>query len=38
MFGMKKAVPQAVTNGRFEMERDGHVAYLEYSLAGKFSR
>jgi predicted GNAT family acetyltransferase len=34
MFGMKKSAPQSVTNGRFELERDGHVAYLEYSLAG----
>ncbi len=34
MFGKRKPEPQAVTNGRFEMERDGHVAYLEYSLAG----
>jgi uncharacterized protein len=27
--------PQKVTMGRFEMEQDGKVAYLEYSLAGK---
>lgn len=25
---------QPVTRGRFELERDGHVAYLEYNLAG----
>lgn len=25
---------QEVTRGRFELERDGHVAYLEYALAG----
>ncbi len=24
-----------VVNGRFEIERDGHIAYLEYNLAGK---
>ncbi|HKD82360.1 MAG TPA: GNAT family N-acetyltransferase [Candidatus Angelobacter sp.] len=35
MFGRSKSSPQQVTNGRFEMERDGHVAYLEYNLAGK---
>lgn len=26
--------PQLVTTGRFELERDGQVAYLEYTLAG----
>jgi uncharacterized protein len=26
---------QQVTNGRFEIEQDGHVGYLEYNLAGK---
>ena len=26
--------PQKVTTGRFEIERDGAVAYLEYSLSG----
>ena len=26
---------EPVTNGRFEIEQDGHVAYLEYNLAGK---
>ena len=25
---------QLVTNGRFELERDGQVAYLQYTLAG----
>jgi predicted GNAT family acetyltransferase len=35
MFGRKKQSPQQVTNGRFEMERDGNVAYLEYNLAGR---
>jgi uncharacterized protein len=34
-FGKPKPVPQLVSNGRFELERDGHVAYLEYNLAGK---
>jgi predicted GNAT family acetyltransferase len=33
MFGRNKQ-PQQVTSGRFELERDGHVAYLEYTLAG----
>ncbi len=31
MFGSKKQ-PQQVTSGRFELERDGHIAYLEYTL------
>jgi predicted GNAT family acetyltransferase len=35
MFGRNKPSPQQVTNGRLEIERDGHVAYLEYTLAGK---
>jgi predicted GNAT family acetyltransferase len=35
MFGRKKPSPQQATSGRFEIERDGHVAYLEYTLAGK---
>lgn len=34
-FGRPKPSPQLVSNGRFELERDGHVAYLEYNLAGK---
>jgi uncharacterized protein len=34
-FGKPKPVPQLVSNGRFELERDSHVAYLEYNLAGK---
>jgi predicted GNAT family acetyltransferase len=29
-----KAAPQRVTNGRIEIERDGEIAYLEYSLSG----
>ena len=35
MFGWAKQEPQKVTSGRLEIERDGHVAYLEYTLAGK---
>lgn len=34
-FGRPKPFPQLTTNGRFELERDGRVAYLEYNLAGK---
>lgn len=29
-----KTEPQQVTTGRFEIEQDGHVAYLEYTVAG----
>jgi len=28
----KPQTPQKVTTGRFEIERDGQVAYLEYSM------
>ena len=34
IFG-KPASPTLVTNGRFEVEQDGEVAYLEYALAGQ---
>ena len=34
IFSRKSAAPQEVTTGRFEIERDGRVAYLEYSLGG----
>jgi predicted GNAT family acetyltransferase len=34
-FGRPKPLPQLSSNGRFELERDGEVAYLEYNLAGK---
>ena len=34
MFGRHKPAPEQVTSGRFEIERDGHLAYLEYTLAG----
>src|SRR6476469_3886324 len=30
----KPVAPQNVTSGRIEIERDGKVAYLEYSLGG----
>jgi predicted GNAT family acetyltransferase len=30
-----KPSPQQVTSGRLEIERQGHVAYLEYTLAGR---
>ena len=33
LFGRQKPA-QLVTTGRFELERDGQVAYLEYTLAG----
>ena len=29
-----KSEPQLVTSGRFEIERDGEVAYLEYKMSG----
>ena len=32
LFG--KNEPELVTAGRFQVERDGHVAYLEYTLDG----
>jgi predicted GNAT family acetyltransferase len=31
----RERAAQQVTNGRFEIEQGGHVAYLEYNLAGK---
>jgi predicted GNAT family acetyltransferase len=34
IFGRKAPAPQKVTTGRFEVERDGEVAYLEYTMAG----
>ncbi len=33
--GKQKPAAQQVTNGRFEIARDGQIAYLEYNLAGK---
>jgi predicted GNAT family acetyltransferase len=34
IFQRKPRPQQQVTNGRFEIERNGEVAYLNYSLAG----
>jgi uncharacterized protein len=34
IFSRKKAAPELVTTGRFELEQDGHVATLDYSLSG----
>jgi len=33
MFGRREQRKQKVTQGRFEIERDGQIAYLEYALA-----
>ena len=34
ILGRKPPTPQKVTTGRFEIERDGQVAALEYSMSG----
>ena len=34
MFRRSAQPKQKVTNGRFEIEQDGHTAFLEYNLAG----
>lgn len=34
IFRNKPRAPQKVTTGRFEIERNGEVAYLQYTLAG----
>jgi predicted GNAT family acetyltransferase len=34
IFQRKPRVPQQVTTGRFEIERNGEIAYLNYTLAG----
>ena len=34
IFGNKRHAPELVTTGRFELERDGHVASLQYTVAG----
>lgn len=34
LFGRKDAPQQEVTSGRFEIEQDGRIAYLEYTIAG----
>jgi uncharacterized protein len=33
--GRKSQTPQKVTEGRFEIEREGQIAFLEYSMAEK---
>ena len=33
IFRHKSRPPQKVTSGRFEIERNGEIAYLEYSLS-----
>jgi uncharacterized protein len=35
MFGQPKSPQQQTTTGRFEIERNGQTAFLEYRLAGK---
>ena len=34
IFKHEKPAPELVTTGRFELERDGHMATLLYTLAG----
>jgi uncharacterized protein len=34
IFRRKPRILEKVTLGRFEIERDGEIAYLEYSMAG----
>ena len=34
IFRRKQPAPVKVTSGRFEIEREGEIAYLEYSIAG----
>lgn len=34
IFRRKPAPPEKVISGRFEIEQDGEVAYLEYTLSG----
>jgi uncharacterized protein len=34
IFGKKEPASDLVTSGRFELDRDGQVAYLEYTLSG----
>ena len=34
IFGRKAQAPQKVTAGRFEIEREGKMAYLEYTMTG----
>jgi uncharacterized protein len=35
IFGNQKRAPELVTSGQFELERDGHVASLQYTVAGQ---
>jgi uncharacterized protein len=35
MFGKKRPSPQQAIQGRFEIERNGRVAYLDYTLTDK---
>jgi predicted GNAT family acetyltransferase len=34
IFGKQKTTSELVTNGCFELEHDGHVATLQYTVAG----
>jgi predicted GNAT family acetyltransferase len=34
IFGKKEPASKLVTSGRFELDRDGQVAYLEYTVSG----
>lgn len=34
LFGKKQPAAELVTSGRFELERDGQIAYLNYTLSG----
>jgi predicted GNAT family acetyltransferase len=34
IFGRTKGATRQVVNGRFELERDGHIAFLEYAYDG----
>lgn len=35
LFGNRKPTPSLMTSGRFELELNGHVATLDYTLAGE---
>ena len=35
LFGNRKRAPSLVTAGHFELERDGHLATLAYTLSGE---
>lgn len=34
LFGRRRAPQQKVITGRFEIEQDGQIAYLDYTVAG----